>query len=131
MQGHVLLNKLIQYIKPHMVTLEKNFTLLQQHNNALITQVLKHVFNAQGKRLRPILTLLATGACQLPFNDKLISLAASSEIIHTATLLHDDVVDQASLRRGQASVAQQWNNKTAILVGDFLYSKAFEMLIKN
>jgi octaprenyl-diphosphate synthase len=95
---------------------------------ALINQLGGYIVNSGGKRLRPLVVLLAARACQHSGTGHQL-LAAVVEFIHTATLLHDDVVDSSDLRRGQASANQLWGNEASVLVGDFLYSRAFEMMV--
>jgi len=95
----------------------------------LINQIGKYIVNSGGKRLRPMLLLLAAKALNYS-GDQHITLAAVIEFIHTATLLHDDVVDESDLRRGQESVNSVWGNAASVLVGDFLYSRAFEMMVR-
>jgi octaprenyl-diphosphate synthase len=94
----------------------------------LVSQVTSHITNSGGKRLRPLMLLLAAHACEYSGNAHL-ALATAIEYIHTATLLHDDVVDQSTLRRGQETANYVWGNEASILVGDFLYSRAFELLV--
>jgi octaprenyl-diphosphate synthase len=94
----------------------------------LINQMGNYIVNSGGKRLRPILVLLGSGAFQYQGNLH-IELAAIVEFIHTATLLHDDVVDASMLRRGQKTANQRWGNEASVLVGDFLYSRAFQMMV--
>ena len=96
----------------------------------LIPQVAGHIIGAGGKRLRPMLTLAAARMCGYG-GDRHIGLAACVEFIHTATLLHDDVVDESDLRRGSASANAVWGNKSSVLVGDFLFSRAFELMVKD
>ena len=95
---------------------------------ALINQLSHYIVNSGGKRLRPILVLLAANACNYRGNQH-IKLAAVIEFIHTATLLHDDVVDASQLRRGNVTANAVWGNEASVLVGDFLYSRAFEMMV--
>ncbi len=95
---------------------------------ALINQLSNYIINSGGKRLRPMLVLLAANACGYQGNQH-INLAAVIEFIHTATLLHDDVVDASQLRRGNMTANSLWGNEASILVGDFLYSRAFEMMV--
>ncbi len=94
----------------------------------LIKQLGHHIINSGGKRLRPMLVLLASRALNYR-GEKHISLAAIIEFIHTATLLHDDVVDSSLLRRGVETANAIWGDKASVLVGDFLYSRAFEMMV--
>jgi len=94
-----------------------------------IPEVTAHLVEAGGKRLRPLLTLAAAKLCGYdgPYH---VHLAATVEFIHTATLLHDDVVDMSTLRRGRPTVNAEWNNPSSVLVGDFIYSRAFQMLVR-
>lgn len=99
------------------------------HTNVLlIDQMANYIIGSGGKRLRPILTLLVARSCG-NFDANAVTLAGVVEFIHTATLLHDDVVDESSLRRGNETANQVWGNQASVLVGDFLYSRAFEMLV--
>lgn len=96
---------------------------------ALVMAVSKHVVEAGGKRMRPVMCLLAARACGLTNLDNAQKLAAIIEMLHTATLVHDDVVDESGLRRGRPTANATWNNQTAVLVGDFLISRAFDLLV--
>ncbi|MGF1641427.1 MAG: polyprenyl synthetase family protein [Rhodospirillales bacterium] len=96
----------------------------------LIPQLAGHIVAAGGKRLRPMLTLAAARMCGHA-GRRHIGLAACVEFIHTATLLHDDVVDGSDLRRGLASANAVWGNKSSVLVGDFLFSRAFELMVED
>jgi octaprenyl-diphosphate synthase len=95
---------------------------------ALIRQVAEHIIGGGGKRLRPALLLLSAGACGYKGN-RHHTLAAVVEMIHTATLLHDDVVDESKLRRGHATANTTFGNSASVLVGDFLYSRAFQQMV--
>ena len=94
----------------------------------LIRQVAEYIVTGGGKRLRPALLLLTAGATGYRGTDHHV-LAAVIEMIHTATLLHDDVVDESALRRGHATANAQFGNAASVLVGDFLYSRAFQMMV--
>ena len=96
---------------------------------ALIRTLGAHIINSGGKRLRPLILLLSARACGYRGDDH-VTLAAVIEFIHTATLLHDDVVDASAMRRGQATANQVWGNEASVLVGDFLYSRSFEMMVE-
>jgi octaprenyl-diphosphate synthase len=96
---------------------------------ALVNQVGAHIIHAGGKRLRPLIVLLAARAVDYRGRHH-IALAAIVEFIHTATLLHDDVVDASPLRRGHSTANALWGNEASVLVGDFLYSRAFEMMVE-
>jgi len=95
---------------------------------ALIRQVAEYIVTGGGKRLRPALLLLTAGATGYRGHDHHV-LAAVIEMIHTATLLHDDVVDESDMRRGHATANAQFGNAASVLVGDFLYSRAFQMMV--
>jgi octaprenyl-diphosphate synthase len=102
---------------------------LRLHSDvALIRSVAEYIISGGGKRLRPILVLLASGACGYKGANR-IEMAAVIEFIHTATLLHDDVVDESDLRRGRKTANTEFGNAASVLVGDFLYSRAFQMML--
>ncbi|MCP4328516.1 MAG: polyprenyl synthetase family protein [Alphaproteobacteria bacterium] len=96
----------------------------------LIPQLAGHIIAAGGKRLRPMLTIAAARLCGYD-GDRHLGLAAVVEFIHTATLLHDDVVDESDLRRGLASANAVWGNKASVLVGDFLFSRTFQLMVED
>ena len=96
----------------------------------LIPELARHLIAAGGKRIRPVLTLLAARMCGYG-GERHVSLAACVEFIHTATLLHDDVVDESDLRRGRSTANSLWGNKAPVLVGDFLFSRAFELMVAD
>ena len=105
--------------------------LIQQRLSSdvvLINQLSHYIVNSGGKRLRPLLTLMASRACGYQ-GDQHYNLAAIIEFIHTATLLHDDVVDESDMRRGRETANALFGNAASVLVGDFLYSRAFEMMV--
>ena len=95
---------------------------------SLVNQLGFYIVNSGGKRMRPLLCVLACRALNIA-DDKLYSLAAIIEFIHTATLLHDDVVDESSLRRGQKTANEVFGNQASVLVGDFLYTRSFQMMV--
>ncbi len=97
---------------------------------ALIPQLAAHIVAAGGKRLRPLLTLACARLCGYR-GDRHIKLAACVEFIHTATLLHDDVVDESQLRRGLASANAVFGNKASVLVGDFLFARSFQLMVED
>ncbi len=107
-----------------------NALILQrmQSDVSLIPQIAGHIIAAGGKRLRPLLTLSTARLCGYQ-GEKHIGLAATVEFIHTATLLHDDVVDESGLRRGADTANAVWGNKPSVLVGDFLFSRAFLQMV--
>ncbi len=99
-----------------------------QSEVVLVNQIANYIVSSGGKRLRPMLLTLTAHACGYK-GEQHISLAAIIEFIHTATLLHDDVVDESDLRRGQQSAHAVWGNAASVLVGDFLYSRSFQMMV--
>jgi octaprenyl-diphosphate synthase len=96
----------------------------------LIPQLAGHIIAAGGKRIRPMLTLAAARLCGYT-GKRQIGLAACVEFIHTATLLHDDVVDESDLRRGVATANVVWSNQASVLVGDYLFSRAFQIMVED
>lgn len=107
-----------------------NALILQQLNSnvPLIGEVGHYIINSGGKRLRPLVCLLAAHACGYTGTHH-ITLGAITEFLHTATLLHDDVVDQSVMRRGNATVNSLWGNPHSVLIGDFLISRSFQMIV--
>lgn len=99
-----------------------------QSNVVLINQIGHYIVSSGGKRLRPLLVLLAARACGYS-DQRHLDAAAIVEFIHTATLLHDDVVDGSELRRNRDTANTVWGNEASVLVGDFLYARAFEMMV--
>ena len=95
----------------------------------LVEKIGDYITSAGGKRLRPLLVLLSGNALGLK-GDQLRLLAAIIEFLHTSTLLHDDVVDMSDMRRGRSTANAQWGNAPSVLVGDFLYSRSFEMMVE-
>lgn len=96
----------------------------------LISNIAQHIVASGGKRIRPALTLISSQLCSYQ-GHRHIALAASIEFIHTATLLHDDVVDESKLRRGLATANELFGNKASVLVGDFLLSQAFQLMVSD
>lgn len=105
------------------------FIITQLESNIpLVTHIIEYVLTCGGKRVRPLVLLLSTRALD-PNGQKHISLAAVIELIHTATLLHDDVVDSSTLRRGHKTAHTIWGGDASVLVGDYLYSRAFQIVV--
>jgi octaprenyl-diphosphate synthase len=101
-----------------------------QSSVSLIPELAGHLVASGGKRVRPMLTLIAAKLCGYQ-GTRHQGLAASVEFIHTATLLHDDVVDESDLRRGSATANALWGNKPSVLVGDFLFARAFQLMVDD
>ena len=96
----------------------------------IIDDLSNHILTAGGKKIRPIITLLTSNLCDYKGKNH-IALAACVELIHTATLLHDDVIDESKLRRGLPTANDIFGNKSSVLVGDFLFSRSFELMVQN
>jgi octaprenyl-diphosphate synthase len=95
----------------------------------IIQEIYEYIFNSEGKKTRALLCLLASKSKDIKSNSR-INLASIIELLHTATLVHDDVVDESERRRGTKSVNQVWTNSYSVLMGDFIYSKAFILMVK-
>ena len=121
-----LAKKLSNPLKQVEAEIKKNI----KDQEGLITITAGHLINAEGKRVRPLLTLLISKMLKYRGNSH-INLAVCIEFIHNATLLHDDVIDGGKIRRGEISTNQIWGNKISVLVGDYLLSKAFKLMVKN
>lgn len=96
----------------------------------LVEKIAQHIIESGGKRLRPLLVLLSSQAVGYNSGQDHLKLAAVIEFLHTATLLHDDVVDTSDMRRGRSTANARWGNAPSVLVGDFLYARAFEMMVE-
>lgn len=123
------LNTILALVREDMEAVNRLIQTRLSSNVALINQMSHYIINSGGKRLRPLLALLTARAFDYA-GDHHIHLAAIVEFIHTATLLHDDVVDASELRRGKQTANNIWGNEASILVGDFLYSRSFEMMVE-
>lgn len=124
-----VLRDLTRVCASDMIRLEETLLSHLTHEVELITHITHHLIVNGGKRLRPLLSLACCHAvCGAP-SQKMVELAASIELIHNATLLHDDVIDDSTLRRGKPTANALWGNKASILVGDFLFAKAFELML--
>lgn len=119
----------LEQIQPELMQVNDSIQAQLRSEEPLVEEIGHHLINAGGKRLRPILVILCVRA--LSTNETLPrhALAAVIEFIHTATLLHDDVVDVSKLRRGLPTANARWGNAPSVLVGDFLYSRAFQMMV--
>jgi octaprenyl-diphosphate synthase len=106
--------------------LEKNYSSYIQ----IIPEVTDYIINSGGKRFRPLLLMIASDLCGYT-GERRYPMAAVTEFLHTASLLHDDIIDHADTRRGQAAANNVWGNSVSVLVGDFLYSQAFSLMIKD
>ena len=116
-------------MKSDLEMMDSILTKRLDSNVDLINQMSQYIINSGGKRIRPLLLLLCARATNYNGSDH-YSMAVVIELIHTATLLHDDVVDASSTRRGQETSNEIWGNAPSVLVGDFLYSRAFEIMVE-
>jgi octaprenyl-diphosphate synthase len=124
----VALDKINALIGPDMKSVDAVIRQRLHSDVVLVRQVAEYIISSGGKRLRPVLVLLAAGAMGYKGVNH-HELAAVVEFIHTATLLHDDVVDESELRRGRETANNLFGNAASVLVGDFLYSRAFQMMV--
>jgi len=122
------LEQIISLSAPDMAQVDTCIHVSLKSEVILINQIANYIVSSGGKRLRPMLLTLCAQACGYRGQDH-IPLAAIIEFIHTATLLHDDVVDESDMRRGQQSAHAVWGNAASVLVGDFLYSRSFQMMV--
>jgi octaprenyl-diphosphate synthase len=122
------LASLTTLLKPQLNEINACILEKMQSPVTLIPQIAGYLISLGGKRLRPLLTVATAELCGYQ-GKRHIQLAACVEFIHTATLLHDDVVDESALRRGMETANTLWSNKASILVGDFLFSRAFELMV--
>jgi octaprenyl-diphosphate synthase len=129
-RGEDALAALMALVGPDLESCNRLIVERMQSPVSLIPQLAAHLVAAGGKRLRPLLTLAAAKLCGYG-GERHVALAACVEFIHTATLLHDDVVDESSLRRGQASANALFGNKPSVLVGDFLFARAFQLMVED
>lgn len=116
-----------QPIRKEFDAFESRFEEVLQTDNVLLQNAISYILQKRGKQLRPMLVLLSAKLCN-GITDKTIQIAVALELLHTASLIHDDVVDNSDMRRGIASVNARWNNKVAVLLGDFLLSKVIELI---
>ncbi len=124
-----LIEPLTKLVAPDMARVNQTILSRTGSDVAMIPEVANHLISSGGKRLRPILTLATAALCGYDGAGH-IKLAAAVEFMHTATLLHDDVVDESEMRRGKASARMLWGNEASVLVGDFLLGQAFKMMVE-
>ena len=127
-QPSASINPLVELVAPDMEKVNAAILARTGSQVTMIPEVANHLINSGGKRLRPMLTL---AMAQLSGYDGEghIKLAAAVEFMHTATLLHDDVVDESEMRRGKLAARMLWGNEASVLVGDFLLGQAFRMMV--
>lgn len=123
------IERLVALVREDMTRVNEMILSRTGSDVAMIPEVAQHLISSGGKRLRPMLTLATAQLCEARGHGH-IRLAASVEFMHTATLLHDDVVDESDLRRGKPSARKLWGNEASVLVGDFLLGQAFRMMVE-
>ncbi len=124
------LDQILDPIKKELLEFDTKVRDNIHSDSALIYQIANHILKGKGKKLRPSLVYLSAGACGKR-STKLAQAALAIELIHTATLLHDDVVDGSPTRRGQATVNSRWNNLVSVLMGDYFLAKAFKIMMET
>ncbi|MBD3672186.1 MAG: polyprenyl synthetase family protein [Planctomycetaceae bacterium] len=124
--AHHLLSRIEDLIGPHLLRVEEQFDEELSHPEPFVKDLLSHISRFRGKRLRPILVLLTARAAG-DIRPEHTILAAVTEMIHTATLVHDDILDEAEIRRHVATINNRWNNETSVLLGDYLFTHAFHL----
>ncbi len=120
-----------QFIKEDVNKVNKFIVSKIKSEVPLIPKISEHLLKSGGKRIRPILTILFSKLFGYHFGNRHIELASCIELIHMASILHDDVVDESKLRRGKLTANNLWGNKSSILVGDYLFSKSFQIMTKD
>ncbi len=129
-QKNTAIEMLMSMIEPDLKLVNQIILKETESRVSLIPKLASHIISSGGKRLRPMLTLASAKLCNYQ-GERHIKLAACVEFIHTATLLHDDVVDSSSLRRGVQTANTVWGNEASVLVGDYLFSRAFELMVSD
>ncbi len=125
------LDSILSLIKADLEKVEQRLEEYLSSDSPLIFQVAQYLLERKGKRLRPALVLLSFDRDNSSNKDKALDAAVAVELIHTATLLHDDVIDQSTTRRGKASVNYRWSNLVSVLMGDYLLAKSFKILVQT
>ena len=128
MQEHVKTGRreILSPIEPHLKRVDEEIKIKVKTGLALIDESGMHLFRKGGKKIRASLVVLCSGL-RGDIPEDVVEVAAAAEIVHAATLIHDDIIDEADLRRGDLTVSRQWGNRIAVLVGDFLYTRALEV----
>lgn len=123
--------RVFRLIRRELLAVDEEFERQARSNIQIIANIGNYLHQAGGKRVRPALLILAAKVFGEEADDSLIRLATVMEFIHTATLVHDDIIDGAEMRRGRRAVSSQWGNNTAVLIGDWLYMSAFETALQQ
>ena len=123
--------QILKILQPQLNKVNQIILEFSDSKSPLTKEIAQHLISSGGKRIRPILLILSANLCGYQNGDDHIKLAGAVELIHSATLLHDDVVDESKLRRGKKTANAIWDNKASILVGDYLFSIAFQLMTKS
>jgi octaprenyl-diphosphate synthase len=124
-------NGLFAVIASELTAVEDRLQEPVEKSGALLQAVAGYALASGGKRIRPALLLLAARACSFDQRERVVTLAAVVEMMHAATLIHDDIVDHSAMRRGRPSASARWGSDVSVLVGDFLYSRAIQILVAD
>ena len=122
--------RIFSLIHREMAEVEEEFERQARSNIQIIAHIGRYLHQTGGKRVRPALVLLAAKVFGEEVDASVIRMATVMEFLHTATLVHDDIIDGAEYRRGRQAVSSQWGNDTAVLMGDWLYMSAFETALR-
>ncbi len=126
----MIMEEMYRPVRKEMDAVEDCLLELSRSDNMVVSEVVSRLVNAGGKRLRPALLLIGAKACGYS-GERAVKLAVAVELVHTASLIHDDVVDGAGMRRGTPTVNSRWGNKVSVLVGDYLYSRMVSILAED
>jgi octaprenyl-diphosphate synthase len=129
-QSALGLREIVQLVEDDLARVEELFAEQARSDVRLVSEIGGYIREGGGKRVRPALLLLASRLCGFQ-GERAVVLAATIEFIHTATLLHDDIIDEATVRRGRRSVNSRWGNDVTVLLGDFLYTKSMAMALSQ
>jgi octaprenyl-diphosphate synthase len=129
-QSALGLREIVQLVEDDLARVEELFAEQVRSDVGLVSEIGGYIREGGGKRVRPALLLLASRLCGFQ-GERAVVLAATIEFIHTATLLHDDIIDEATVRRGRRSVNSRWGNDVTVLLGDFLYTKSMAMALSQ
>jgi len=124
------LKEILKPVEKDLVKFDRILDKIVEADSSLILSIARHLLEKKGKRIRPAIAFLIGRSAGLS-HPKMVHAALAIELIHSATLLHDDVVDDSDTRRGQATVNHKWNNLVAVLMGDFFFAKAFRLLVET
>lgn len=129
MKKDMTYNNILNVVSADFAAMDKLVSGSLNSKVQLVMAVSNHVINAGGKRMRPLMSLLAGRMCEDKSSTDIMKLAAIVEMLHTATLVHDDVIDASGMRRGKPTANATWDNPTAVLVGDYLIARSFNLLV--